>query len=141
VAHLTSLQCSVLLEVPCYFLGVAFTVVLSGQAVGGTTISAGRRLVYRLCSYLLSAAAHAQLVRSSLGAFVLGILAGQSRRFSREAGHTGNYWLPIFFATAGLKVNLLQMLVPQTLMIGLLVLAVACFGKFTGLTSVPAQVA
>jgi Kef-type K+ transport system membrane component KefB len=39
---------------------------------------------------------------------------------------------PIFFAAAGLKVNLLQLLTPSTLLIGLLVLTVACVGKFIG---------
>ena len=67
----------------------------------------------------------------------MGILAGQSRRFSREAGHileifTAGFLAPIFFASAGLKVNLIALLNPQTLMFGLLVLAVACVGKFTG---------
>jgi len=112
------------------------------QVCGGwTTISAGRRLVYRLCSYLRSAAALTHKLASKQPcAFVLGIRIALAAKRATLGNYNG--WLyPIFFATAGLKVNLLQMLVPQTLMIGLLVLAVACFGKFTGLTSVPAQVA
>jgi nucleotide-binding universal stress UspA family protein len=68
---------------------------------------------------------------------VFGILAGQSRRFSREAGHTlevvtAGFLAPIFFAAAGLKVNLLQLLAPETFIIGILVLLVACVGKFVG---------
>lgn len=67
----------------------------------------------------------------------MGILAGESRRFSLEAGHTlemvtAGFLAPIFFAAAGLKVNLLQLLEPQTFIVGMIVLAVACFGKFVG---------
>jgi Kef-type K+ transport system membrane component KefB/nucleotide-binding universal stress UspA family protein len=125
------------------FLGVAFTVGRPVMAqvlrwvddyIGGATASLSAVLILALSAAALT---HKLGLEAALGAFVLGILAGQSRRFSREAGHTleivtAGFLAPIFFATAGLKVNLLQMLVPQTLMIGLLVLAVACFGKFTG---------
>ena len=125
------------------FLGVAFTVgrtvidqVLRwvDDYIGGATASLSTLLILSLGAAALT---HNLGLEAALGAFVLGILAGQSRRFSREAGHTleivtAGFLAPIFFAAAGLKVNLLQMLVPQTLMIGLLVLAVACVGKFTG---------
>lgn len=125
------------------FLGVAFTVgrtvidqVLRwvDDYIGGATASLSALLILSLGAAALT---HNLGLEAALGAFVLGILAGQSRRFSREAGHTleivtAGFLAPIFFAAAGLKVNLLQVLVPQTLMIGLLVLAVACVGKFTG---------
>lgn len=125
------------------FLGVAFTVgrtvidqVLRwvDDYIGGATASLSTLLILSLGAAALT---HNLGLEAALGAFVLGILAGQSRRFSREAGHTleivtAGFLAPIFFAAAGLKVNLLQVLVPQTLMIGLLVLAVACVGKFTG---------
>lgn len=57
-----------------------------------------------------------------------GILAGQSPRFSPEAGITlevitAGFLAPIFFATAGLKVDLLQLLTPETFIGGLIVLA------------------
>ena len=124
-------------------LGIAFTVgrTVMNQAlrwvddhIGGATASLSAVLILSLAAAALT---HKLGLEAALGAFVIGILAGQSRRFSREAGHTlevitAGFLAPIFFAAAGLKVDLLQMLVPQTLMIGLLVLAVACVGKFTG---------
>ncbi|MBW4520970.1 MAG: cation:proton antiporter [Scytolyngbya sp. HA4215-MV1] len=104
------------------------------ENIGGATASLSTVLILSLGAAALT---HALGIEAALGAFVFGILAGQSRRFSREAGHTlevitAGFLAPIFFAAAGLKVNLLQLLEPQTLIIGLLVLAVACVGKFTG---------
>ena len=125
------------------FLGVAFTVGRSLMArvlrwvddyIGGATASLSAVLILGL----LAAALTDWLgLEAALGAFVIGILAGQSPRFSREAGHTlelvtAGFLAPIFFASAGLKVDLRQLLVPQTLMIGLIVLAVACVGKLVG---------
>jgi Kef-type K+ transport system membrane component KefB/nucleotide-binding universal stress UspA family protein len=102
--------------------------------VGGTTASVSVVLILGLAAAALT---HALGIEAALGAFVLGILAGQSRRFNREAGRTleivtAGFLAPIFFATAGLKVDLLKLLVPQTLVIGLIVLTVACVGKFVG---------
>lgn len=125
------------------FLAIAFTI---GQTVvdrllhwvddtiGGATASLSIVLILALGAATLT---HALGIEAALGAFVFGILAGQSRRFSQEAGHTlemitAGFLAPIFFASAGLKVDLIQLLVPQTLIIGLLVLAVACVGKFVG---------
>lgn len=125
------------------FLTIAFTIGRTvvdqilrwvDNHIGGATASLSIVLVLALSAAALT---HALGIEAALGAFVFGILAGQSRRFSREAGHTlemitAGFLAPIFFAAAGLKVNLLQLLVPQTLVIGLLVLAVACVGKFVG---------
>jgi Kef-type K+ transport system membrane component KefB/nucleotide-binding universal stress UspA family protein len=125
------------------FLGIAFTVgrIAVDQAlrwvddnIGGATASLSIVLVITL---LAAAVTHSVGIEAALGAFTFGILAGESRRFSREAGHTlemitAGFLAPIFFAAAGLKVNLLQLLTPSTLLIGLLVLTVACVGKFIG---------
>ncbi|MBW4635708.1 MAG: cation:proton antiporter [Iphinoe sp. HA4291-MV1] len=125
------------------FLGIAFTLGRSlmvwmfrwvDNYIGGPTASLSALLVLALGS---AAFTHTLGIEAALGAFVTGILAGQSPRFSREAGLTlelitSGFLAPIFFATAGLRVDLRQILVPQTLVIGLVVLAVACFGKFTG---------
>lgn len=125
------------------FLGFAFTLGRSLMAwvfrwvdnyIGGATASLSALLVLALGAAALT---HTLGIEAALGAFVTGILAGQSTRFSREAGLTlelitSGFLAPIFFATAGLKVNLLQILNPQTLGIGLVVLGIACFGKFTG---------
>ncbi|MEH2071452.1 MAG: cation:proton antiporter [Nostoc sp.] len=125
------------------FLGIAFTIGRTiidqilrwvDDYVGGVAASMSVVLILSLSAAALT---HALGLEAALGAFVLGILAGQSRRFSNEAGHmleifTASFLAPIFFAAAGLKVNLLTLLVPQTFVFGLIVLAVACIGKFTG---------
>ena len=125
------------------FLGIAFTLgrIVVDQVlrwidntIGGATASLSIILV--LCLFA-AALTHSLGIEAALGAFTFGILAGESRRFSREAGHalemiTAGFLAPIFFAAAGLKVNLLQLLIPSTLLMGLLVLAVACVGKFLG---------
>lgn len=125
------------------FLGIAFTVgrsVMSAtlrwvdNTIGGATASLSTLLVL---GFSAAAFTHILGIEAALGAFVTGILAGQSPRFSREAGLTlelitSGFLAPIFFATAGLKVDLLQLLTPQILVVGLLVLTIACFGKFTG---------
>ncbi|MEH1966712.1 cation:proton antiporter domain-containing protein [Nostoc sp.] len=125
------------------FLAIAFTIGRTivdqilrwvDDYVGGIAASMSVVLILSLSAAALT---HALGLEAALGAFVLGILAGQSRRFSNEAGHmlevfTASFLAPIFFASAGLKVNLLALLVPQTLIFGLIVLVVACVGKFTG---------
>ncbi|MDF5714732.1 MAG: cation:proton antiporter [Rhizonema sp. NSF051] len=125
------------------FLGLAFTLGRVAMAwllrwvddyIGGATASLSALLILALGAAALT---HTLGIEAALGAFVTGILAGQSPRFSREAGLTlelitSGFLAPIFFATAGLKVDLQQILVPETFGIGLIVLAIACFGKFTG---------
>ena len=125
------------------FLALAFTIgrtvvdqVLRwvDDYIGGVTASLSIVLILALSAAALT---HELGLEAALGAFVFGILAGESRRFSREAGHTlevitAGFLAPIFFAAAGLKVDLLKVLVPQTLVVGLIVLAVACIGKFAG---------
>lgn len=125
------------------FLAVAFTIgrtvvdrVLRwvDDYIGGATASLS---IVLILSLLGAALTHKLGIEAALGAFVLGILAGESRRFNHDAGHTlevvtAGFLAPIFFAAAGLKVDLLKLLEPQTLIFGLIVLAVACVGKFTG---------
>ena len=84
-----------------------------------------------------AALTHALGIEAVLGAFVTGILVTQSRHFHREAGHalemiTVSFLAPIFFASAGLKVNLAQLFHPRIFLVGLGVLAIACGGKFIG---------
>jgi Kef-type K+ transport system membrane component KefB len=125
------------------FLGVAFTLGRTvvdkilrwvDDHIGGATVNLSIVLMLALAAAALT---HDLGIEAVLGAFTVGILAGQSRRFNQEAGHTletitAGFLAPIFFASAGLKVNLLQLLVPQTFAIGLGVLTVACMGKFIG---------
>ncbi|MEH1871550.1 cation:proton antiporter domain-containing protein [Nostoc sp.] len=125
------------------FLAIAFTIGRTivdqilrwvDDYVGGIAASISVVLILSLSAAALT---HGLGLEAALGAFVMGILAGQSRRFSNEAGHmlevfTAAFLAPIFFASAGLKVNLQTLLVPQTLIFAIIVLAVACVGKFTG---------
>ncbi len=71
------------------------------------------------------------------GAFVVGILFGQMPRLPRAVIHklesiTLAVFAPIFFAVAGLKVNLLSLTDPTLISIALLVIFVAVFGKVVG---------
>jgi Kef-type K+ transport system membrane component KefB len=125
------------------FLALAFTLgrmVVSNilrwvdNLIGGVAANLSTILVLALAT---SALTHALGLEAALGAFVIGILVGQAPRFNRQAGHTlelitTSFLAPIFFAGAGLKVDLLQMLNPTTLIVGLVVLVVACVGKFAG---------
>ena len=125
------------------FLTLAFTVgrVVTDwilrwvdENIGGVTASLSVALI--LC-LLAASLTHELGLEAALGAFVFGILVGQSRRFSHEAGHileviTAGFLAPIFFASAGLKVDLFKLLDPQTLLFGGIVLAIACIGKFIG---------
>src|SRR5690606_25658936 len=72
-----------------------------------------------------------------LGAFIMGILFGQMPRLPDSVTHTLEsialgIFAPIFFAVAGLKVNLLNLLQPQLILIALAVIAVASLGKVVG---------
>ena len=72
-----------------------------------------------------------------LGAFVMGILFGQMPRLPETVHHklesvALGIFSPIFFAVAGLKVNILNLLEPQLILIALIVIAVASGGKVIG---------
>jgi nucleotide-binding universal stress UspA family protein len=72
-----------------------------------------------------------------LGAFVAGILFGQMPRLPEAVHHklesvALGIFSPIFFAVAGLKVNILNLLDPQLILITLLVIALATTGKIIG---------
>ena len=72
-----------------------------------------------------------------LGAFAMGILFGRSPRLPAEAIRKIEsialaVFAPIFFAVAGLKVNIAAILEPRLLVITLTVIAVATFGKVVG---------
>ncbi|MFP5333385.1 MAG: cation:proton antiporter [Acidimicrobiia bacterium] len=72
-----------------------------------------------------------------IGAFAIGILFGRRPRLSADVIHKLEaaalaVFAPIFFAVAGLKVNIGAILEPRLLLITLAVIAVASFGKVTG---------
>ena len=72
-----------------------------------------------------------------LGAFIMGVLFGQMRRLpdtvhEKIEGMSMGVFTPIFFGVAGLKVNLQNLLEPQLLLVALVVILVASFGKVLG---------
>ncbi|MBS2035367.1 cation:proton antiporter [bacterium] len=80
---------------------------------------------------------HGLGLESMLGAFLAGILIGQSPRLKSQVAHTlelftASFCAPIFFATAGLKVNLPALLTPRLMMMTLVVLVVSALGKYIG---------
>jgi len=84
-----------------------------------------------------AALTHEMGIEAVLGAFTVGILAGQAPRFRHEVGHTlelitASFLAPIFFASAGVKVDLVRLADPTVLTVGGIVLFIACFGKFVG---------
>ena len=82
----------------------------------------------------ISQALHLEAI---LGAFVAGIIFGTMPRLPREVHErlesmTLGIFAPIFFAVAGLKVNVQALLTPTLLLITLLVIAIATIGKVAG---------
>ncbi len=76
-------------------------------------------------------------IEAVLGAFVAGILIGRSRYqesevFDRLRAVTSAIFAPLFFASAGLRVDLALLDDPDVIGWGLLVLAVASLSKFLG---------
>ena len=72
-----------------------------------------------------------------LGAFIAGILVGQVKRFDDRLRHIFEQvalgvFAPVFFAAAGLRVDLGKLAKPNVLAVGLLVLTIAIAGKFIG---------
>lgn len=113
---------------------IAFLLRWVDDQIGGATASLSTVLILALAA---AAFTHYLGLEAVLGAFVVGILAGQSPRFNRQAGLTlelltAGFLAPIFFAAAGLKVNLIQVFVPSIFLIGMGVLLIACLGKFSG---------
>jgi Kef-type K+ transport system membrane component KefB/nucleotide-binding universal stress UspA family protein len=71
------------------------------------------------------------------GAFVMGIMLGQLPRLPGSVRHdleriAMGIFAPVFFAVAGLKVDIVALLHPRLMGIALLVIAVACLGKVLG---------
>jgi Kef-type K+ transport system membrane component KefB/nucleotide-binding universal stress UspA family protein len=131
--------------------------VLSVLIVLGLSFTAGRKLMHWLfkvvdereggdlakvsllmvLALLFGSLTHYLNIEAVLGAFIVGILAGQVKRFHRSARHvfevvTLGVFAPIFFATSGLRVDLTALLDPTVMLVGLIVLAAAIVGKFAG---------
>ncbi len=82
----------------------------------------------------ISQALHLEAI---LGAFIVGMLFGQMPRLPATVHQKLEsislaIFTPLFFAVAGLKVNLLSLLNGRLLLVALIVLSVAIFGKVAG---------
>jgi Kef-type K+ transport system membrane component KefB len=76
-------------------------------------------------------------VEAVIGAFVAGILLGRSRYADRNTEHalenvTHGFFAPIFFATAGLSVDLTLLATPSGLLWTLAIIGMAALTKFVG---------
>lgn len=88
-------------------------------------------------AFVLGAVTQGIGIEAVLGGFVAGILFGTMPRFPPSVSHqlesvSMGIFSPIFFASAGLKVNLRDLLYDGLWVYGLLVLAVAIGGKYIG---------
>lgn len=86
---------------------------------------------------LLGTLTHELGLEPMLGAFVAGILCGQARRFHDETEQALKLMVtaifsPLFFASAGLKVDLLKVVSPTVVVWGAVIILVASLGKLVG---------
>ncbi len=125
------------------FLGISFTVgrrfVSRLLRWVDTTFDSDLALVTTVTILALGAGTltHALGLEAVLGAFVVGLLVGRVKRFDQAARHafevfTLGILAPIFFATAGLRVDLTTLSTPTSLLVAGGVLLVAIAGKFIG---------
>lgn len=125
------------------FMGLSFTLgrVVLKRALDfmqDRVVGPDRLLTLVVASaFIWGAIAQAINIEAVLGAFVVGILFGTMRRLPVDVVHklesvAIGIFAPVFFAVAGLKVNVPQLLTPQLFSITLLVLGVAVFGKMVG---------
>lgn len=131
--------------------------VLGTLAFVAISFTIGRRLVFQLIRWandnLVSAAAvitvilllmgvmalitHAIGVHTVLGAFVAGILVGESPILTRQIeerlrGLISSFFMPVFFGLAGLSADLSVLRDPNLLMLTGLLVVIASVGKFGG---------
>lgn len=101
---------------------------------GGESATLSCVLVVGLAGAAVTQALH---IEAFLGAFLIGVQLSRIPRVTRAARRqleamTLGVFAPVFFAVAGLKVNLPQLLTPSLLAVLAAVIAVACVGKFAG---------
>ncbi|MCA1509984.1 cation:proton antiporter [Bradyrhizobium sp. NBAIM01] len=131
--------------------------VLGTLAFLAVSFTIGRRLVFQLIRWandnLVSAAAvisvilllmsvmamitHLIGVHTVLGAFVAGILVGESPILTRQIderlrGLISSFFMPVFFGLAGLSADLTVLRDPNLLMLTGLLVVIASVGKFGG---------
>jgi Kef-type K+ transport system membrane component KefB/nucleotide-binding universal stress UspA family protein len=76
-------------------------------------------------------------VQTALGAFVAGILIGESPILTRHIGEQlrgliAALFMPVFFGLSGLSADLTILKDPRLLLLGVGLIAIASFGKFSG---------
>ncbi len=123
----------------------------------GLSLTVGRRLVARIIRWsndsmttevpvitaillvMLTMAVSTEIigVHTALGAFVAGVLVGQSPILTEHIegelrGFIIAFFSPVFFAVAGLGMDLRTLLDPTLLLLTIAVIVVASFGKFLG---------
>jgi Kef-type K+ transport system membrane component KefB/nucleotide-binding universal stress UspA family protein len=125
------------------FLGLAFTLgrklvqAVIRRVDNATPGDAGMLSALIAMALLFGTVTQALGLEAVLGAFVVGILVGQIKRFNNHLRHLFEVvvlsaFAPIFFAASGLRVDLTSLLDPSVLLVGLVVLAIAILGKFAG---------
>ncbi len=142
-------------------VGSAITTILSVIAFLGVAFTVGRRFTIDLVRWVdnvfgsdaallstlmllaLAAGAITQYIglEAILGTFVVGVLVGQVKRFDYDLRHTFevvtlSIFAPVFFAIAGLRMDVVSLADPTVFGVGVVVFGVACFGKFAGIMSV-----
>ena len=138
-------------------IGSVAKAVLGTLAFLAVSFTIGRRLVFQLIRWandnLVSAAAvitvilllmsvmamitHLIGVHTVLGAFVAGILVGESPILTRQIderlrGLISSFFMPVFFGLAGLTADLSVLRDPNLLMLTGLLVVIASVGKFGG---------
>jgi Kef-type K+ transport system membrane component KefB/nucleotide-binding universal stress UspA family protein len=88
-------------------------------------------------TFLWGAISQGLNLEAVLGAFVMGVIFGQMPRLPESVHHklitvSLGIFTPVFFAVAGLKVNVGALLSPQLLLITLVVIGIATLGKVVG---------
>jgi Kef-type K+ transport system membrane component KefB len=110
---LKSVGAAVLFMIFAFTIGsplIAKIMAVVDKRFGGVSSQMSLVLVIALLAASLT---HELGIEAVLGAFTIGILAGQAPRFRHEVGHTlelvtASFLAPIFFASAGVKVDLVS---------------------------------
>jgi Kef-type K+ transport system membrane component KefB len=132
-----SLLSVVIVLVVAYTLGrrlVSLLIRTLDNHVGGDSVMITTLMALALTFGAITQVLHLEAV---LGAFIAGILVGQVKRFDERLRHIFEQvalgvFAPVFFAAAGLRVDLGRLAKPSVAGVGLLVLAIAIIGKFVG---------
>lgn len=127
---------TVLFLVLAYFLGRPVVNALTGWAAG-MNVNYRMLTISLVIAFSLAAVTQFIGVHAILGAFIAGILIGESPHVEdhtvrRLEGMVMGLFAPIFFAASGLKVDLTQLFDPLLIMVGIGVILIASIGKIVG---------